>query len=49
MEREPSYYDVIATGDLGSVGYEICGDLLAKHGMNIPEEILPTVDNDLQG
>ncbi|MDD2574638.1 MAG: stage V sporulation protein AD [Bacillota bacterium] len=39
LERDPSYYDVIATGDLGSVGFEICGDLLAKHGLDIPEEI----------
>ncbi|MEW9095424.1 MAG: stage V sporulation protein AD [Clostridiaceae bacterium] len=35
----PSYYDLIATGDLGSVGHKIAGDLLAKHGLEIPREI----------
>ncbi len=39
LGREPDYYDVIATGDLGSVGFEIAGDLLKKHGLNIPEGI----------
>lgn len=38
LERDPTYYDVIATGDLGRVGYEIAGELLNKHGMNIPED-----------
>lgn len=37
--REPAYYDVIATGDLGSIGFEIARDLLAKHGLGIPENI----------
>jgi stage V sporulation protein AD len=35
----PSYYDMIATGDLGAVGHRIAGDLLNKHEMNIPPEI----------
>lgn len=39
LKRDPSYYDVIATGDLGRVGHRIAGDLLKKHGLNIPEEI----------
>ncbi|TGE37406.1 stage V sporulation protein AD [Desulfosporosinus fructosivorans] len=39
LNRDPSYYDVIATGDLGRVGHRIAGDLLKKHGLNIPEEI----------
>ena len=39
MNRDPSYYDLIATGDLGRVGHRIAGDLLKKHGLNIPEEI----------
>ncbi|KLU67462.1 stage V sporulation protein AD [Desulfosporosinus acididurans] len=39
LNREPSYYDVIATGDLGRVGHRIAGDLLKKHGLEIPEEI----------
>jgi stage V sporulation protein AD len=38
LNIEPSYYDIIATGDLGSVGHKIAGDLLIKHGMNIPPE-----------
>jgi stage V sporulation protein AD len=39
LNRDPSYYDVIATGDLGRVGHRIAGDLLKKHGLDIPEEI----------
>ena len=39
LHRDPSYYDVIATGDLGRVGHRIAGDLLKKHGLDIPEEI----------
>lgn len=32
------YYDLIATGDLGSVGHKIAGQLLIKHGLEIPPE-----------
>jgi stage V sporulation protein AD len=39
MGIDPTYYDVIATGDLGKVGHAIAGDLLKKHDMDIPEEI----------
>jgi stage V sporulation protein AD len=39
LNRDPSYYDVIATGDLGRVGHRIAGDLLKKHGLDIPKEI----------
>lgn len=39
LDLEPSYYDVIATGDLGRVGYEIAYDLLVKHDIKIPKEI----------
>ncbi|TGE32903.1 stage V sporulation protein AD [Desulfosporosinus sp. Sb-LF] len=39
LDRDPSYYDLIATGDLGRVGHRIAGDLLKKHGLNIPEGI----------
>lgn len=39
LNIDPSYYDVIATGDLGRVGHRIAGDLLIKHGLNIPREI----------
>jgi len=35
---DASHYDLIATGDLGRVGHRIAGDLLNKHGINIPEE-----------
>lgn len=40
LNIEPSRYDLIATGDLGRVGHRIAGDLLKKHGIHIPEEIL---------
>lgn len=33
-------YDLIATGDLGRVGHQIAKDLLVKHNLTIPEEIL---------
>lgn len=36
----PSHYDLIATGDLGRVGHRIAGDLLEKHGVGIPGDIL---------
>ncbi len=39
LNIEPSYYDLIATGDLGKVGHHIAGDLLAKHGLDIPKSI----------
>jgi len=39
LNIDPSYYDLIATGDLGRVGHRIAGDLLQKHGMNIPIDI----------
>jgi stage V sporulation protein AD len=38
LNVDPSYYDVIATGDLGRVGHRIAGDLLTKHGLVIPVE-----------
>lgn len=31
-------YDLIATGDLGRVGFRIAADLLKKHGLEIPGE-----------
>ncbi|MTI48705.1 stage V sporulation protein AD [Sporosalibacterium faouarense] len=40
LNIDPSYYDVIATGDLGSVGHRIAGDLLDKHGLKVPKDIL---------
>lgn len=33
-------YDLIATGDLGKIGHRIAADLLAKHGIDIPQEKL---------
>jgi len=39
LKREPEYYDLIATGDLGRVGHKIAGDLLNKHEIKIPPEI----------
>lgn len=35
---DSSYYDIIATGDLGRVGHKIAGDLFSKHGITIPED-----------
>lgn len=35
---DPSYYDLIVTGDLGHIGREVSLDLLKKHGINIMEE-----------
>lgn len=34
---DPSYYDLIVTGDLGKVGHEVSLDLLKKHGISIQE------------
>ena len=33
--RDPNYYDLIVTGDLGYVGGEIVKELLAKNDVNI--------------
>lgn len=38
LNIDSSYYDIIATGDLGSVGHGIACDLLKKHGLEIPEK-----------
>jgi stage V sporulation protein AD len=34
---DPSYYDLIVTGDLGHIGREVSLDLLKKHGLDIDE------------
>lgn len=39
MNIDPSYYDIIATGDLGKIGHKITADLLNEHGLKIPQEI----------
>lgn len=36
---EPSYYDVIATGDLGKVGHKIASNLFEEHGFKMPSNI----------
>lgn len=40
LNISPSHYDLITTGDLGKVGHRIAGDLLTKHGLDIPVEKL---------
>ncbi|WP_425058101.1 Stage V sporulation protein AD [Sporomusa carbonis] len=40
LNLSPSHYDLIATGDLGKIGHRIAGDLLTKHGLDIPVEKL---------
>jgi stage V sporulation protein AD len=37
-QLDPSYYDLIVTGDLGHIGREVSLDLLKKHGLTISEE-----------
>ncbi|WPC40377.1 stage V sporulation protein AD [Clostridium sp. JS66] len=36
---EPSYYDIIATGDLGKVGHKIASNLFEEHGFKMPSNI----------
>jgi len=38
LNLAPREYDLIATGDLGRVGFKIACDLLEKHGLQIPAE-----------
>jgi stage V sporulation protein AD len=38
LNIDATYYDIIATGDLGKIGHKIAGDLLNKHGLKIPQE-----------
>jgi stage V sporulation protein AD len=38
LQRDLSYYDLIATGDLGRIGHQIAGDLLKKHGVAVPRD-----------
>ncbi|MEA1960284.1 MAG: stage V sporulation protein AD [Bacillota bacterium] len=38
FNRDPDYYDLIATGDLGEVGFSIAADLLKKHCHPIPAD-----------
>lgn len=39
MEIEPDYYDIIVTGDLGSIGHKITLDKLIENGMRISGKI----------
>ncbi|TYS65752.1 stage V sporulation protein AD [Sutcliffiella horikoshii] len=36
--RDPSYYDLIATGDLGEIGREVSLELLRERGLQISDE-----------
>lgn len=38
LNRSFDYYDLVITGDLGSVGHRIAGDILNEQGINIPKE-----------
>jgi stage V sporulation protein AD len=38
LNVDASYYDLIATGDLGKIGHEIAISLLKKHGIEIPSD-----------
>lgn len=35
---DPSYYDLIVTGDLGKIGHQVSLDLLRKHNISIQEK-----------
>ncbi|MNR33144.1 Stage V sporulation protein AD [compost metagenome] len=37
LQIEPSYYDLIVTGDLSKVGYAIANDLFKKHNFPIEQ------------
>ena len=37
LRRKPGYYDLIVTGDLASVGYDIANELFRKHGFPIEQ------------
>lgn len=37
LNIDPSYYDIIATGDLGSLGFDLVNELLKKQGLKMPE------------
>jgi stage V sporulation protein AD len=38
MNLDPSYYDLIVTGDLAKIGQEVTYELLQKEGLNIEKE-----------
>lgn len=39
LNIDASYYDLIATGDLGKLGHELANTLLEKHGIKMPRGI----------
>lgn len=39
LQISPADYDLIATGDLGRVGFDIATDLFKKHNIEMPEKI----------
>lgn len=39
MNLEPDYYDIIATGDLGSTGYNIAQELFTKKGVDLKKNL----------
>jgi len=39
FDREPGYYDLIVTGDLAKVGYDIANELLEKHKVPIAQTV----------
>jgi stage V sporulation protein AD len=40
LNRDPSYYDLIATGDLGKVGRNITENLLKEYGFNLEKNYI---------
>jgi stage V sporulation protein AD len=38
LDRSPSYYDLIITGDLGRIGHETAFDLLNRNGLKLSRE-----------
>jgi stage V sporulation protein AD len=39
LNIDATYYDLIATGDLGKLGHELANTLLKQHGIEIPRDI----------
>lgn len=39
LNIDATYYDLIATGDLGKLGHELANTLLKKHGIEMPRDI----------
>ncbi|MHC6179848.1 stage V sporulation protein AD [Clostridium sp. JNZ X4-2] len=39
LNRDPSYYDIIATGDLGKIGHDIAKEMLKRDGFEFPQGV----------